>query len=418
VKPRPPLPPGPFLVLGLERSGQAAAAALARRGEEVIAVDARHPAGAGRLAEHGVEVRLDEPGVDLVPRARTLVKSPGVPAEAPPVRAARAAGLTVLGELELGWLLLPNPFVAVTGTNGKTTTVELLGAVFRAADRPVEVAGNVGRALSALAGRVEPDTWVVAECSSFQLEDTETFAPEAAVLLNLGEDHVDRHGTLEAYTAAKLRIFARQARDDVAVVPEGLALETRAERVTFGPDDPLPDADVLLPGAHNRLNAMAAAAAALSVGVEEDAVRDALATFAGVAHRLEVVSERDGVTWVNDSKATNVASTLVALAAFAPPIHLILGGQGKGQDFGALRAPVAERCASVALIGEDAPGIARALGDAAPVLPAGTLERAVATLRERARPGEVVLLSPACASFDQFADFEHRGDRFSELVLA
>jgi UDP-N-acetylmuramoylalanine--D-glutamate ligase len=433
LRPRPPLPEGPYLVVGLARSGQAVALALRSRGAEVIGVDAGYP-DAGRLAQAGVELHLGAPGEDLVPRARTLVKSPGVPQDAPVVRAARAAGRPVVGELELGWRLVPNRFVAVTGTNGKTTTTELAAAILRAAGEPVAVAGNVGTALSSLAGAVESEAWIACECSSFQLEDAEEFAPEVALLLNLAPDHVDRHGSFEAYVAAKLRIFARQGPDDVAVLPEELAVEVPARAVRFGtsPDADLRDDDGMLwwrgeplvsvgrirvPGVHNRRNAMAAAAGALAVGIAPEAVVAALEDFAGVPHRLELVAVHDGVRYVNDSKATNVASTLVALAALSEPVHLIAGGRGKDQDFTALCAPVARGVVAVHLIGEDAGRIATALAPAeVPLHFDSDLERAVAGARAAARPGEVVLLSPACASFDQYADFEARGEHFRELV--
>jgi UDP-N-acetylmuramoylalanine--D-glutamate ligase len=438
MRPRPELPPGPYLVVGLARSGVAAALELRARGEEVVGVDRGTPADAALLEEIGVELFLEGDGVALLDRVRAVVKSPGVPAQAPVVAAARARGLPVLGELELGWRLLANEFVAVTGTNGKTTTVELIGHIHREAGLPVAVAGNVGTALSSLVGQVAGDATIVCEVSSFQLEDTLAFAPKAAVLLNVTPDHLDRHGTFAAYLEAKLEIFARQGNDDVAVAPLGLAVEDLggcARRVCFGEgpgaalslsagelwweERPLLRVEELrLPGRHNLQNAMAAAAVCLARGIEPDAVRAGLRSFAGVKHRLEEVALRDGVRWVNDSKATNVASTLVALDAFGDsPVHLILGGQGKGQDFTALREPVGERCKAVYLIGEDAPVIAAVLeGGGAPVRECGDLERAVSDARAAARPGDVVLLSPACASFDQFADFEARGERFRELV--
>jgi UDP-N-acetylmuramoylalanine--D-glutamate ligase len=433
VRARPPLPGGPYLVVGLARSGVAAALALQARGEEVIALDAGHPE-VGRLRGAGVEVHLDVPGEDHVPRARTLVKSPGVPQDAPVVRAARAAGLAVIGEIELAWRLTPNPFVAVTGTNGKTTTTELVGAIHRAAGRPVAVAGNVGTALSSVAGRLSPEAWVACECSSFQLEDTEAFAPEGAVLLNLAPDHVDRHGTFEAYVAAKLRIFANQAPGDVAVVPDDLAVETTARTVRFGASaeadvrdddgmlwwegEPLLSVDrIRLPGLHNRENAMAAAAVTLALGVPAGAVAEALEEFRGVAHRLELVATHDGVRFYNDSKATNVASTLVALRSFAEPVHLIAGGRGKGQDFTPLAELVGEHCRAVYLIGEDAPVIAAALAPTeVPLHFCRDLEHAVTGARGAAEAGDIVLLSPACASFDQYPDFEARGEHFRELV--
>ncbi len=247
MKPRPALPPGPYLVIGLARSGVAAALALRARGERVIGVDAGSAAGspalreaAGRLSRRGVEVRLDasRDAPAAVSEARTLIKSPGVPHSAPLVEAARARGLAVLGELELAWRLIPNEFIAVTGTNGKTTTTEWIGHVHREAGLPVAVAGNVGTAASSLAGTLPAAATVVCEASSFQLEDTLAFAPEAAVLLNLAPDHLDRHGTFEAYVAAKLRIFAGQGNDDVAVAPvdlEGVEdLGGCARRVCFG----------------------------------------------------------------------------------------------------------------------------------------------------------------------------------------
>lgn len=437
MKARPPLPPGPFLVAGLARSGEAAALALRARGEAVIGVDSGAPEGLGRLRAAGVEVHPDALGDQLVTRARTLVKSPGVPSDAPVARAARAAGLVVCGELEIAWRLLGNEFVAVTGTNGKTTTVELLGHIHRAAGAPVAVAGNVGTALSSLVGSVKHAATVVCETSSFQLEDSLEFAPEAMALLNIEPDHLDRHGTMDAYRAAKLRGFANQGAADVAVLPAELDagdVPGAASRVRFGegPEAEMSEregalwwrgerllgaGEVGIPGPHNRRNAMAAAAVALERGIDREAVAEGLRTFPGVAHRLEPVGERAGVRYVNDSKATNVASTLVALASFEGGVRLILGGVGKGQDFAPLAPAVARRASSVHLIGEAAGEIARALaGSGVPLSEDGDLESAVAAATALASPGDVVLLSPACASFDQFADFEARGDRFRVLA--
>jgi UDP-N-acetylmuramoylalanine--D-glutamate ligase len=447
AKTRPPLPPGPYLVVGLARSGVAAALALRARGADVTGVDAGsgdRPAlaeAAGRLREAGVEVRLDASGVDLAARARTLIKSPGVPQDAPVVRAARDRDLAVFGELELAWRLIPNEFVAVTGTNGKTTTTEWIGHIHREAALPVAVAGNVGTAVSSLVGELPGDATVVCEASSFQLEDTLAFSPEAAVLVNLSPDHLDRHGTYDAYVAAKLKIFVNQGNYDLAVAPVDLALTALdpaipgcARRVTFGagPGPELSEragylwwgeevlvgvGDIGLPGAHNVENAMAAAAVCLGRGIEREAVAAGLRTFAGVRHRLERIPTRDGVTWINDSKATNVVSTIVALQAFLDPIHLIAGGRGKRQDFSPLAEPVSERCRAVYLIGEAAGELAEALATAGvPLHQAGDLDTAVALAREAATPGEIVLLSPACASYDQFPDFEARGDHFRALV--
>ena len=419
---RPPLPAGPWLVVGLARSGVAAARALLSRGERVVAVDAGSPA-----VPDDIEAHTGADGLAFLPSARAVVKSPGVPREAAVIVAARERGVPVLGELELGWRLLPNEFVAVTGTNGKTTTVELLGHIHREAGLPVAVAGNVGTAVSGLVGAVAPDATIVCEASSFQLEDTLEFAPEGAVLLNVEPDHLDRHGTFADYLAAKLRVFARQGNEDVAVVPAGLGVEDLggcARRVPFGPGGELDDRaghlwwdgeplvaheEIGLRGAHNRANAAAAAAVALARGIDRDAVRAGLRTFAGVEHRLEEVARVDGVLYVNDSKATNVPSTLVALASFAGVrVHLILGGQGKGQDF----APLRGRAHRTYLIGEDAERLAREVGGER----CGDLETALARARAAAQAGDVVLLSPACASFDQFADFEARGRVFKSLV--
>ena len=441
------------MVVGLARSGIAAALALRDRGERVIGVDAREESELRdqlrELREDDVELHLGGPHDDvsaLLDRAGAVVKSPGVPAHEAIVSEARARGMPVLGELELGWRLLENEFIAVTGTNGKTTTVELAAHILRTARVPVALAGNVGTALCSLVGVLAPQDTVVCEVSSFQLEDALCFAPEFAVLLNLAPDHLDRHGTMSAYEQAKLRIFAAQREDAVAVVPWGLrervaeaiASSTTPKRrvIHFGEDERaelcrrdqelwwqgqalLGIAELRVRGAHNAENAMAAAAACLARGAPIDAVREGLRSFAGVAHRLEEVATRAGVLYVNDSKATNVASTLVALDAFPAPqrVHLILGGQGKGQDFAALREPVDRSCAAVYLIGEDAPLLACALEGVAPrVRDCADLEHALRACEAAAVAGEVVLLSPACASFDQFADFEARGERFRELV--
>jgi UDP-N-acetylmuramoylalanine--D-glutamate ligase len=434
---RPPLPPGPFLVVGLARSGIAAALALRARGGEVVGCDAGPVSDEARaeLQAAGIRVHAPAEGVELLAAASTVVKSPGVPQQAPVVAAARRQGLRVVGELEIGWRLLPNEFVAVTGSNGKTTTAELIGHVHRAAARAVVVAGNVGTALTSLPHTLEEGTVVVCEASSFQLEDTEAFAPEAAVLLNLAEDHLDRHGSFDAYRAAKLEAFARQPPGAVAVAPADLArdLPGQAERVTFGPrgdvehregrlwwrGEALIDAgDIRLRGAHNRENAMAAAAVCLARGLPAHAVNATLASFAGVPHRMEDLGRRGGVLYVNDSKATNVASAVVAVASFpAATVHAILGGRGKGSDYAPLARALAEHGRAAYLIGEAAAELEPALAAAGiPLHRSGDLEHAVAAARAAARPGDVVLLSPACASYDQYQSFEQRGDHFRELV--
>jgi UDP-N-acetylmuramoylalanine--D-glutamate ligase len=439
------LPGGPFLVVGLARSGAAAARLLAARGERVRGVDSGRPDAAAGLREAGVEVTLDTDGLAQLEGTRTVVKSPGVPREAAVIAAALERGIDVIGELELAWRALPNRTLGVTGTNGKTTTVELLGHIYRGAGEPVAVAGNVGTALSELVGDVDADATVVCECSSFQLEDTSLFAPECAVFLNLAPDHLDRHTDLESYLAAKLRIFANQGNDDVAVYnadePElaGVDLGGCARRVAFchgaAPEcevavaegtifydgEPLLAVEELgLFGEHNVANAMAAAAAALSMGLDREAVREGLRSFAGVAHRLELVAEIGGVRFVNDSKATNVASATVGLRAFAGGVHAILGGSEKGEPFAPLLAPIGECCSACYLIGATA---ARMAEELAPAIESGVelhrcadLGDAVERATAAAAPGEVVLLSPACASFDAFENFERRGERFREIV--
>jgi UDP-N-acetylmuramoylalanine--D-glutamate ligase len=461
-KPRPPLPEGPFLVVGLARSGAAVARALAQHGGEVIGCDSGRPAEAQRLVGAGVEVNLDVDGVELLARARCVVKSPGVPNDAAVVQVARASGKPVIGELEVAWRMLPNRFIAVTGTNGKTTVTELIGHIHREAALPVAVAGNVGTPLAALSGATPPDATVVCECSSFQLEDAEAFAPECAVFLNFAPDHLDRHPTLHEYLDAKLRIFANQGNDDIAVYNGdepalgGRDLGGCARRVAFctgslakpgGPraqgeggdrfdcqvsldegvifwgDEVLVEADRLpLLGPHNVANAMAAAAASLATGVPVDAVRSGLTGFRGIPHRLERVAEIDGTLFVNDSKATNVAAAAAALRSFDGGVHAVLGGSLKGGGFEELVEPVSERCAACYLIGEAAERLEREL---APVRGAGVelhrsgeLERAVRAAAEAAGPGDVVLLAPACASFDAYRDFEQRGEHFRAIVEA
>ena len=486
--PRPPLPKGPYMVLGLARSGIAAASALRRRGQSVIGVDAGAPPGLDRLADEGVEVHTQTDGLSLLMSVQALVKSPGVPQDAAAVLRAHAQGLPVIGELELGWRLLANQTIAVTGTNGKTTTVELIAHIHAQAGLPVAAAGNVGLALSSLVDRVDESVTVVCEASSFQLQDTVGFAPDAAVLLNLSPDHLDRHDGFEAYVEAKLQAFARQREQDIAVLPgdpDGVGVDAKGRPISSasiqerirrlggrgavvsfgsGPDAQLrlhedvlwwqgqrliETAEIRIAGAHNVANAMAAAAVCLERGVEPEAVRAGLRSFPGVKHRLEQVALKGGVAYVNDSKATNLASAIVALQALAGrgPIHLIAGGQGKGQDFSPLAEHVAASCAGVYLIGEDAGVIAQALDSVGvPVLDCQTLEvaleragaaarQAIAAARwvsaarrgpqaaveagsgaQAGEPEQIVLLAPGCASFDQFADFEARGERFRELV--
>jgi UDP-N-acetylmuramoylalanine--D-glutamate ligase len=446
-KDRPRLPDGPYLVVGLARSGQAAASLLAAAGGDVRAVDSGHPEGAAGLRQAGVEVVLDADGIALLEGVRTVVKSPGVPREAPVIAAALEREIDVVGELEVAWRAMSNRFVAVTGTNGKTTTVEMLGHLYRTAGEPVAVAGNVGTPLSSLAGEIETDATVICEASSFQLEDSVAFAPECAVFLNLAPDHLDRHTDLDAYLAAKLRIFANQGNDDVAVYnadDPALAdvdLGGCARRIAFchgaGPDcevalaegtvfydgEPLLVVEELgLLGEHNVSNAMAAAAAALAMGIDREAVREGLRGFAGVPHRLEQVAEIDGVRFVNDSKATNVASATVGIRAFEGGVHAILGGSEKGEAYEPLLDPVRERCVACYLAGASAARLAQALAPAietgVPLYRCADLEEAVRRAATAAEPGDVVLLSPACASFDAIESFEARVERIRQIVGA
>ena len=402
--------PRRVLVVGLARSGRAAALALARRGVAVVAADRSRDADPGRLVAAGVEVRLGSEEESLLEGVDVVVKSPGVPGESPLAVAARSSGIPIWSEVELGFRLLrDNPLIGITGTNGKTTTTELLGAILRADGRTVETAGNVGRALTDVAESIEPGTWVVCELSSFQLEDVHTLACDIAVLLNLEPDHLDRHGTFDVYRDAKLRIFERAG---VAIVPRGLGLDG----TEFSGDDPLP-AEPLIPGAHNRENAAAATAAARAAGVSDEAIATALRTFPGVPHRLELVLESNGVRYVNDSKATNTAAARRGVAAYDAPLRLILGGSLKGEDFGPFARELPPTVRSVYLIGEATDQLAAALDSAGrSYVRAGTLAHAVALAAADADPGDVVLLSPACASYDQFDNYEQRGDAFRALV--
>jgi len=372
------------LVLGLARSGKAAVAALEGRGVETVAAD--------RALDNDGDLSLLD-GVDV------LVKSPGVPRESLLVVEAERRNVPIWSEVELGYRLLRPRLVGVTGTNGKTTTTELLGAMLQA-----PTAGNVGRALTDLDGEVMSGELVVCELSSFQLEDVHELACEVAVLLNLEADHLDRHGSFEAYRDAKLRIFERAR---AKVVPSGSGFEG----IEFSAADALP-AEPLIRGAHNRENAAAATATARVLGTPDEQIANALRTFPGVPHRLELVGEIGGVRYVNDSKATNVAAALRALAAYGDePLHLILGGSSKGEDYTPLAAALGPNVRSVHLVGETAAGLGAAILQAHDD---GDLATALAHVD--ARPGDVVLLSPACASYDQFTDFEERGEEFRRLV--
>ncbi|HET8605732.1 MAG TPA: Mur ligase family protein [Gaiellaceae bacterium] len=391
------------LVLGLGVSGEAAAAAIEARGGAVVRADRSLGNDDDASLLDGVEV---------------LVKGPGVPSRNALVQAALARGVPVWSELELGFRLLPgNPVLAVTGTKGKTTTVRLLAAIFAAAGVEHALAGNEHRPLSEVAGGVEAGAWILCEASSYALEHVDTFAAEVAVLLNLEPDHLVHHGSFEAYRAAKLRIFERAGTAILAGELNSVN-DVYGNRCTrFTADDPLP-AEPRLPGRHNRANAAAATAAARAAGIDDAAIAEALRSFAGVEHRLELVAERGGVRFVDDSKATNTAAARTALRAYDAPLHLILGGSLKGESYDELAREIAARGeVSPLLIGVAADEIGAALDRAGVAYErAQTLDRAVALAAARARPGDVVLLSPACASFDQFENFERRGEEFRRLV--
>lgn len=426
--------PGRALVVGLARSGRAAALLLRDLGWQVVATD--HAAvDAADLLSAGIEVHA--PSDQPVP-ADLVIRSPGVPREAPPLAAAYAAGTPVWSEVELASRAMPNPIMGITGTNGKTTTTELLAHVLRAGGLDAVACGNVGTPMAGLVGRIPGDAWLVAECSSFQLEDIPSFRPHAAVLLNVTPDHMDRYPDFDAYRQAKLNLFAHQGAHDLAILPAGMTAPGGAPTRHLGQGgDTGPDVvswaegglhvrglglvapweQIPLRGAHNRENVMAAAAMAAHAGLGAQEIAAGLATFPGVPHRLEVVGSAGGVTFVNDSKATNPAAAIAALDAYPQGVRLIAGGSSKGTPFQELAAAARGVVVHAYLIGETAPLLAEALqaqGVAGTVLP--DLPTAVSRAAAEAAEGEVVLLAPACASFDQFTGYEHRGDVFREAA--
>lgn len=440
------------LVYGLGLSGKAAARFLLRRGVAVVGVDQR-PAERLDLADlagaAGFEVMAGG-NLDRVPAGiDAVVTSPGVPPERPLLAAARAAGLPVLAEVELAFPFLDGPLVAITGSNGKSTTTALTGALLRAAGRAVEVCGNIGTPLVACVDG-PPERVFVVELSSFQLEGTETLRPRAAALLNISPDHLDRHGSLAAYLGAKQRVFLRQGEGDTAVLnaddPLVAATVARAHRrffATAGAAPALADgcrlegdavvevsggraqrelfqcSDLKLVGTHNLENAMAAVLLVRALGLEPEQLRVGLRGFHGLPHRLERVLERDGVTWYDDSKGTNIGATARSLEGFADAsVHLVLGGRNKGADPRELRDVVGRKAARLYFIGESAEEFRAALADLVPGEISGTLAAAVSSMAAHARRGEVAVLSPACASFDQFRDFNDRGEQYQSLVRA
>ena len=439
------------VVVGLARSGRAAVDLLLSLGARVTATDSRSAADLGLEPSpwpgNGVSVSLGGHPDALLDGADVVVVSPGVPSDAPFVVEARNRGISVIGELELAYRASSGTWLAVTGTNGKTTTTALLGRLVETTGRRTAVAGNIGVALSSEVAGLSDESLVVAEVSSFQLDTIDMFHPHVAVLLNITQDHLDRYPSAKAYADAKKRVFMNQDDGDFAVVnvddpgaasavgglrataiPVSTVREVRdgvfvrsgeiVSRVGGRERSIVPADELGIPGPHNLANAVAAVAAAAAVGVEPEAAADVLRTFRPLPHRLEPVADIDGVTYVNDSKATNVDSVGYALRSYERPIVLIAGGRDKGADFGALVDPVGRRCRGVVLIGEAAPLIEAALAGLPNVEKAGSLREAVRAASAMAEAGDVVLLSPACASFDMFTDFEERGASFrSEVEL-
>jgi UDP-N-acetylmuramoylalanine--D-glutamate ligase len=432
------------LVVGLGLSGLSSARYLARHGYVVTVVDSRaQPPGLGALHAELPDVRVHTGGFDaaLFRDPGLLVVSPGISPKEPVIAAAGTRGIEVVGDVELFARAARGPVVAITGANGKSTVTSLVGEMCREAGFDAAVGGNIGVPVLDLLRAPEPEVYVL-ELSSFQLETASSLNAHAATVLNITPDHMDRYATLAEYAAAKTRIFRGDGvmvlnADDPAVLAMGLP---GRRTVRFGAGPPASDIDyglvshggetwlargarqllpasaVPLPGRHNLLNVLAAMALAETVHVPLDAMKRAVSRFHGLHHRTELVLEHDGVRWIDDSKGTNVGATVAALNGMDAPVILIAGGDGKGADFSELRAPVAKRARAVVLIGRDAALIGTALAGVAPVVNAGDMHAAVREAARLAQPGDVVLLSPACASFDMFRNYEHRGQVFAQAV--
>jgi UDP-N-acetylmuramoylalanine--D-glutamate ligase len=414
------------LVVGAARSGVALANHLTGRGERVRLTDRRPES---ELAEtiaqlpRGVELRVGGYDDSVLEGIEAVYASPGVPWDSDLLRRARERGIPVSSEIDLFLRLCPGTVVGITGTNGKTTTTALSGTVLSAGDRPVIVGGNIGETVLDRLGEITPRHWVVLELSSFQLESVQEPHLHVGVVLNITPDHLDRHGTFERYVDLKARAIEFAGSDDFAVlngrddVTRRLAGRTKAHVVWFDQHRPLPP--MPLPGRHNMENALAAAAVGRIAGLSDDAIDAAIRSFKGVEHRLELVGEWNGVRWYNDSKATNPDAGRVALAAFPnTPVVLIAGGYGSGFELGDWLADVLANAEAVVLIGASAGTLAEALHNHRKVVRAANLDEAVETAGRLARPGGVVLLSPAYKSFDMFKDFEDRGRRFKSAVHA
>ncbi len=439
------------LVVGLGKSGLAAALFLRHRGAQVTVSDIRSAEALAKdipaLLDEGINVEAGGHGLLTFRRQDLIVVSPGVPLDTPELAQVRSFGLPVIGELELAARFLKGKMLAITGSNGKTTTTALVGEILKASGVPTLVGGNIGVPVVALIEESTDDTWSVLEVSSFQLETTQRFHPAIAVILNITPDHLDRHGTFENYALAKERIFAAQQEGDFVVlnadnaraaaaasrsvarvfwfslehpVEQGAWIEGGQVVYRASPDSPiehvLPLSSIPLKGEHNVENVMAAVCAARLAGAPLEKVRSAIENFKAVEHRLEYVATLNGVEFYNDSKATNVDATAKAIAAFASGVHLILGGKDKNSDYTELAELLRSRVRAVYTIGSAAAKIESQLRGIVPIHSCETLEKAVTTAAAAAHPGEVVLLAPACSSFDQFESYEHRGRVFKELV--
>jgi UDP-N-acetylmuramoylalanine--D-glutamate ligase len=439
------------LVVGLGKSGLAAALFLRRRGAQVTVSDVRSAESLAReipaLLEEGIMVEAGGHGLLTFRRQDLIVVSPGVPLDTPELVQVRNFGLPVIGELELAARFLKGKIVAITGSNGKTTTTALLGAILEEAGLPALVGGNIGVPVVELIEQSTDKTWSVLEVSSFQLESTEQFHPAVAVILNITPDHLDRHGSFENYARAKERIFAEQTVADSVVLNADnaraaqAAARSNARVFWFSIEHPvrqgawaedgyvvyrgardgevervMPLSKIPLKGEHNVENVLAAVCAARQAGAPSDAIGRAIEKFQAVEHRLEYVATVNGVEFYNDSKATNVDATAKAVAAFSSGIHLILGGKDKGSDYAVLTDLLRQRVQAVYTIGSAAAKIESQLRGVVSLHSCGTLEHAVSAAAAAAHAGEVVLLAPACSSFDQFESYEHRGRVFKDLV--
>ncbi len=414
-------------VVGAARSGVAAALLLAERGARVTLTDMRPDLERrveGQLRSAGVTLELGAHRPETFTSPDLMVLSPGVPLDQPPIAEARRAGVPIIGEIELASRWLSGRIVAITGTKGKSTTTALTGRMFDAGGLKALVGGNIGTPLSSQVAASTPETFHIVEVSSFQLETTGTFHPWIAVLLNVSSDHLDRHGSMEEYGAAKAKIFANQTADDWAVInaddPQTIALARagRARKAFFSVDTPLvPLSSIRLIGKHLVADVMAAATVARIAGVPDAAMRRAVEAFTGLEHALEPVAVVKGVRFVNDSKATNIESAKQAIEAFDRNLVVIMGGRFKSGDFSLLREPLRLRGATVVAIGEATPLIRQALDGVVSVHTVETLPAAVRRAFELAPEGGTVVLAPACASFDMFLDYAERGQIFKKEVM-